>query len=666
MIRQYCILLASLVCLTLLSACTQIPKPENTVVVPEADSVAVSTEQEHSIDRAALETAVAECYELQSYEINFGDIELRENIIYVPLSGGNILASAEVHINDDSSYSLTSVEYFDSDPDGWDFADRFGSFAVDCKEAVIQCWDTGKDVVRFKTYTDKEKGHIFEINGHAVDCIHVTFKQILVEDEYIIVITGGTDINTSVMHIFDYEGNTLFKTYYLSNTGMVITGSVTVDGSTIIIKGTRTTHGPCLMIGKLDYGVSEYADHLYEDTVYDYGEAFLPYDEVYLDMSNEEELKKLNPNEKTSAVFEMEYLGDGRFSKLRMTDFRILKMDMPDVQWDTPVDPCTTGTKLYLKSDDGVSIDVEASYPTVHLPDSTVSDKINKVIKDFIDSNYAVYYDRTTESARDTVHSRMTYEVTLFNDVKLSIHFSASFAGSGAAQIVKDTAFTFDLQTGELIPLSALCGQGELTDAINGYFDGLDEEQYPALFSMYSKEKIRNDFLGWFDSESEYFDFADYNSYYITEDRLYLFAGHYKGYTADVDSPLEGDRAFAVSIDRAAIPEFGITDELRDAVAAFSDAYMKADIESAISLMDSEENKCLEYFPTAPAPIEMKSLELICEKRLKDSEGGYTEVNIDIPIFRKDLGDVYYMCLTLVKRDTADGRWIVTNFNFEA
>ena len=149
------------------------------------------------------------------------------------------------------------------------------------------------------------------------------------EDEYIIVIAGGTDINTFPIYIFDYNGNTLFKTYYLSNSGMVNEGAVTVVDNKIIIRGTRITHGPSIMIGcnKLwQDGFSDYSNYLYEDTVYDYGDNFQSYDEVFLDESNYEKIKILNPNEKTDAVFEMKYLGNGEFSKILITDrFRTLK-----------------------------------------------------------------------------------------------------------------------------------------------------------------------------------------------------------------------------------------------------------------------------------------------------------------------------------------------------
>lgn len=337
MTRKAATLITILLCLTLSASCevddvTEVTVTEDTAIPEEAISTeggesseaetAIQAPQE-LINRTALDEAIAECYELRSYTAQYEDIELRQNIICVPLYSETVRAAAEVQINDNLSYTLLSVEFVDDDPDSYEFAHRFGSFDVDAKETIVQDWNTGKDTVTFKTYTDKDKGHIFEINGHAIDCIHVIFSQILVEDEYIIVVTGGTDVNTDMLFIFDHDGNTLFKTYYLTNTGMVIGGHITVEDNKIIIGGTRITHGPSLMIGRnkwLEDNSTEYSDHLYEDTVYDYGDSFtLPY-EVYLDKSNADEIKLLNPNEKTYAYFELEYLGEGKFDKLRMTD----------------------------------------------------------------------------------------------------------------------------------------------------------------------------------------------------------------------------------------------------------------------------------------------------------------------------------------------------------
>ena len=73
---------------------------------------------------------------------------------------------------------------------------------------------------------------------------------------------------------------------------------------------------------------SEYSYYIYEDTLYDYGQITYNND-VYLDDSNIDKIKLLNPDEKTGAIFEMEYLGDGKFSKLNMVSYSTLREEYP-------------------------------------------------------------------------------------------------------------------------------------------------------------------------------------------------------------------------------------------------------------------------------------------------------------------------------------------------
>ena len=391
MIRKAATLIAALLCLAALVSCEADEVAEVTVATEDVEASETETSiqvPQELINRTALDEAIAECYELRSYTPQYQDIELRQNIIYVQLYREAVRATAEVQINDDLSYTLLSVEFFDDDPDSYEFAHRFGSFDVDSKETIVQDWNTGKDTVTFKTYTDKDKGYIFEINGHAIDCIHVKFNQILVEDEYIIVVTGGTDVNTKTLFIFDYGGNTLFKTYYLSNTGMVIGGSVKVKDNKIIISGTRLTHGPSLMIGLNEWWEEdEYSDHLYEDTVYDYGDSFtLPY-EVYLGKSNADEIKLLNPNEKTYAVFELEYLGDGKFGKLRMTDeFGTLKTFVSgELLWEETEEAIVEDATAANEIDIYDFIDLEWKY-------SKNNDRLYLTKEDILNFDSTAYY----------------------------------------------------------------------------------------------------------------------------------------------------------------------------------------------------------------------------------------------------------------------------------
>lgn len=189
----------------------------------------------------------------------------------------------------------------------------------------------------FELHPDSGTGKTFKINGHAIDCLHVsTIRQILVENEYIVVIYSLMEPNRYPIFIYDHNGNTLFKTYYLSNTGMVNAGNVAVADNKIIINGTRITHDPSIVIGINSHWLedfSEYSDCLYEDKVYGYGDSFsLPY-EVYLDESNADEISILNPDEKVSAIFEIEYIGDGEFSNIEMVEYDTLGTFL-NTYWD--------------------------------------------------------------------------------------------------------------------------------------------------------------------------------------------------------------------------------------------------------------------------------------------------------------------------------------------
>lgn len=211
--------------------------------------------------------------------------------------------------------------------------------------------------------------------------------------------------------------------------------------------------------------------------------------------------------------------------------------------------PWVTKKQLRITSDDGADVRINASYPVFDLADEAVSGRINGQIEEFIDSNYGRYYNEEYRAAVESLDSTMLYDITLFDEALVSVHFYGSFVGSGATQYVNDTAFTFDLATGERVSLFTLYSHEKLSAFIDGYFDKLDESAYPTLFGLYTKEKVRNDFLGWFDPEAKFADTASYGSYYLTEDKLYLIAGHYKGYTHDIESELQGDRSFIAEID---------------------------------------------------------------------------------------------------------------------
>jgi hypothetical protein len=170
---------------------------------------------------------------------------------------------------------------------------------------------------------------MLKINDNKVDIPFAWFDQIFVMDDIIIITTGGTDVRSTPIYIVDFNGKTLFKTYYLNNKGMVIDRPISIDGNKIIMPGTRLTHGISLI---MESGVSAFylqsisdSDYLYQDTVYDYKDLIyndVNNTEVYLGSpdSMSEEAKLLNKAEIVEADFELEYLGGGKFGKIKMTD----------------------------------------------------------------------------------------------------------------------------------------------------------------------------------------------------------------------------------------------------------------------------------------------------------------------------------------------------------
>lgn len=295
MLRKISALLSTVLCLGLMVSCSQ---AENNTIEINNDTPPVETPKTESDTQSADDITESGT---TTYSTPYTPVE---NAVGIPAD--------KVFLN----------------PDGEEFARNLNVYYNDSKEPVVQYWDTGEVLAKFELHPDSGSGNIFKINDHTIDCLYVSnIRQILVENEYIIVVLGGTDINSLTIFIYDHDCNTLFKTYYLSNTGMVTVGAVTITDNRIIINGTRFTHGPSITIGINSHWLedfSEYSDYLCEDTIYDYGDNFrLPY-EVYLDESNADEIKILNPNEKVSAVFEMEYLGGGKFSNLKMVEYKTL------------------------------------------------------------------------------------------------------------------------------------------------------------------------------------------------------------------------------------------------------------------------------------------------------------------------------------------------------
>lgn len=214
------------------------------------------------------------------------------------------------------------MEYISNNNDSREFARAFGSYFGDINspdsQSVLQYWDTGSEKIKFETVPDTSTNqYVLKINDNKVDIDTLLwFNQIFVMNDVIIITTGATDIRSTHLYIFDFNGNTLFKAYYLNNKGMVIQSSISVVGNKIIIPGTRLTHGIDLVMINEWSVHPEYSDYIYQDIIYDYPDIYGK-SEVYLEDSKIKAM--LNKDEIVEANFELEYLGNGKFSKIYMS-----------------------------------------------------------------------------------------------------------------------------------------------------------------------------------------------------------------------------------------------------------------------------------------------------------------------------------------------------------
>ena len=103
------------------------------------------------------------------------------------------------------------------------------------------------------------------------------------------------------------------------------------------------------------------------------------------------------------------------------------------------------------------SVDISASYPVLNGgDDDPVIGSVNRQIYDFVMSEYKERIESDTDAAMYGMISKTRYEITRMDGELLSIHFSASFSGSGSPQYVNDYEMTFDMKTGERVAPESL------------------------------------------------------------------------------------------------------------------------------------------------------------------------------------------------------------------
>lgn len=225
-------------------------------------------------------------------------------------------------VDDNTTEDSNTSEKTYVKPDPWKFAYDL-SMAYWRSEEVVMYYDNGTNQVKFElAITDDDERPRLKINDNPVN-FSVThddggyFDEVHVADEFIVVKSSVTGSDSgSVVYIFDYSGNILFQTYYLTNTCIAAGAILSVDNDKITLWGTKTSTANYIVFRTYDYDNDMFADwseYLCECPVYEY-----EFDSIFYDKSSLDQLSKVNKDDIVSAKFEMDYLGNGRFGKLKM------------------------------------------------------------------------------------------------------------------------------------------------------------------------------------------------------------------------------------------------------------------------------------------------------------------------------------------------------------
>lgn len=213
-------------------------------------------------------------------------------------------------------------------PDGRDFVHELKKRYDDTYENSVLYYDTGKNKIKFElSGSNVDCAPVLKINDSVIDFpkefnIGANIEEIYVESEYIIVMLQSPNGYGSILNIFDYSGNMLLRLFYLSNTGMFIQSIRFSLEDKIIINGSRCVGNefltyPTKCQNDGNYWLSDqYSDYLYEDPIYAYGEE-IP-NRIRINKDNLNMMKKLDPDDTINAIFEIDYIGDGKFGKINM------------------------------------------------------------------------------------------------------------------------------------------------------------------------------------------------------------------------------------------------------------------------------------------------------------------------------------------------------------
>lgn len=189
--------------------------------------------------------------------------------------------------------------------------------------------DTSGGRVKFELlYTDG--GEEFRVNDHAVDLLGwdadqgINPKELYAAKDFIVALMIGASDSAPTMYVFDHDGNTLFRGFYISSDGMMVTGIESVSDDGIVFAGSR-------FVGFYDFepvpdertlaACADYSGLLFESAEREYSANLYEFADD-LNLFGEENfsaLMTLDPNDVTDAGFEMNF-ADGKPGKIRLVE----------------------------------------------------------------------------------------------------------------------------------------------------------------------------------------------------------------------------------------------------------------------------------------------------------------------------------------------------------
>lgn len=243
----------------------------------------------------------------------------------------------------DESTDTTAVEsevkvYVDPIP--WEPADELKNAYIESKNITIY-YHSGENCVKFELVCNGDREEtVLKINDNIVDLsetynIGLDFLDIYIASEFIVTTSQTYNDCGRLLYIFDHSGKVLFHTFYLSNTGMFVEAIKSVSDDKILIIGDKYYGFEYIVRSSIymDDGTirlsGKYSDRLYEGEIYEYS-SDVPSLIYLLETASLDDLRKLNPNEVSYAVFELDYLGNGEFGNIEMTSDKITIADEID------------------------------------------------------------------------------------------------------------------------------------------------------------------------------------------------------------------------------------------------------------------------------------------------------------------------------------------------